>query len=245
MAKLHFKYKPHWHESALGKQLITAIEQQLQKCLPSIFGFYLVQLGKKEYTHWLHASPIQQKIVVDSNPVLITQPNATLIQSPLKTLPFASDSIDAVFMPCVLEAASSPIAILEEAWRILLPSGTLILVGFNPWSLWGLAHFFFKHTHEFPWQGEFFSTATLRKWLTLTNFSIESLDYFYFRPPISTHHGHEKLNYLEKMGPRCYYPFGGLYLITATKYVAPLSPIKPKWKLALADDTLMSPSSQH
>ncbi|MBI5448606.1 MAG: methyltransferase domain-containing protein [Gammaproteobacteria bacterium] len=244
MTKLRFryKYKPQWHESELSKHLISAIEQTLTHYLPSVFGFYLLQLGRKEYTHWLNSSPIQQKIVLDPNPVLLTPAPAALIQSPYYQLPFDNNSIDAIFLPCLLETAQHPLAILEEVQRVLLPSGTLILVGFNPWSLWGLSKLLLGKTHEFPWQGQFWSASTVKTWLVKAGFSLDILHYFYFRPPLPPPLWHQKLHCLEKIGTYCYHPCGGLYLMTATKQVAPLSPIKTSWKVLIPDDHLISPN---
>jgi ubiquinone/menaquinone biosynthesis C-methylase UbiE len=39
----------------------------------------------------------------------------------------------------VLEFAAEPHAILREVDRVMMPVGRLVIVGFNPWSLWGPA----------------------------------------------------------------------------------------------------------
>ncbi len=52
-------------------------------------------------------------------------------------LPFASQSLDLVVLPHVLEFAHEPHQILREVERVLIPEGQIIVTGFNPASLWG------------------------------------------------------------------------------------------------------------
>ena len=49
-----------------------------------------------------------------------------------------SDCIDAALLPHTLEFAPDPYAILREADRVLVGEGQLLLLGFRPWSLWGM-----------------------------------------------------------------------------------------------------------
>ena len=53
-------------------------------------------------------------------------------------LPFASQSIDLVALPHVLEFTDDPHEVLREVARVLMPEGRLIITGFNPLSLWGM-----------------------------------------------------------------------------------------------------------
>ena len=47
-------------------------------------------------------------------------------------LPLASQSMDLVVMPHVLEFSKDPHQILREAERVLMPEGQIIIAGFNP-----------------------------------------------------------------------------------------------------------------
>lgn len=240
MGKLDFKYRAHWHESPAGRQLIATIESELQHTLPGIFGFYLLQLGREEYSQWHAESHIQQKIIVGSSPLLPNKATNNLIHSEFQRLPFPDDSIDAIFLPCILETEAYPFDLLKEVWRVLLPSGTLIIFGFNPWSLQGLKHVFLQGHDEFPWQGHYWSSYRVKKWLTETGFTVESLTYSSLKSNSAKSH----INFMEKIRSCCYHRYGSLYQITATKRVMPVMPIKPKWKMAIEDDALVSTTSQ-
>ena len=53
-------------------------------------------------------------------------------------LPVMSDCVDAALLPHTLEFAPDPYAILREVDRVLVGEGQLLLLGFRPWSLWGM-----------------------------------------------------------------------------------------------------------
>ena len=62
--------------------------------------------------------------------------------APLDSLPFRSDSIDAIFLPHTLELVEDPYAVLREAERVLCAEGCLMICGFNPLSGWGVRRAF-------------------------------------------------------------------------------------------------------
>ena len=71
-------------------------------------------------------------------------PGVTLC-APLDSLPFASDSIDAIFLPHTLELVEDPYAVLREAERVLCAEGCLMICGFNPLSGWGARRLFAQY----------------------------------------------------------------------------------------------------
>ena len=54
-------------------------------------------------------------------------------------LPFDASSLDLVVLPHALELARDPHLALREVERVLVPEGRVVIVGFNPASLWGAA----------------------------------------------------------------------------------------------------------
>ena len=57
-------------------------------------------------------------------------------------LPLASQSVDLVVLPHVLEFHAEPHEMLREADRVMMPEGQLVISGFNTASLWGLRQLF-------------------------------------------------------------------------------------------------------
>src|ERR1019366_694210 len=54
-----------------------------------------------------------------------------------EALPFDAASLDLVVLPHALELARDPHRTLREVERVLVPEGRVLIIGFNPASLWG------------------------------------------------------------------------------------------------------------
>ena len=146
------------------------------------------------------------------------------------SLPLATDSLDVVVLPHVLEFEKSPHQILRETERILIGEGHVVILGFNPWSLWGLWRMLLAWRDEPPWCGHFLSLSRLKDWLTLLDFEIEQIEHFYFRPPVRNKSIMKHLEFMEKLGRYAWSFLGGAYILVAKNRVIPLTPIKMSWQ---------------
>ena len=63
---------------------------------------------------------------------------AVALHCDFDALPFDSASLDLVVLPHALELARDPHLALREVERVLVPEGRVVIVGFNPASLWGV-----------------------------------------------------------------------------------------------------------
>ena len=88
-------------------------------------------------------------------------------------LPVASDSADMVILPHLLEFDSNYLQILRETERVLKPEGKLIVLGFNPWSLFSLYQTVIRGKNKVPCRGHFISRLRLIDRLHLLNFEAE------------------------------------------------------------------------
>ena len=86
-------------------------------------------------------------------------------------LGLASDSVDAVLLPHVLEAVLDPIEILREVDRVLRPEGHMVILGFSPASLWGLRHSISRSGYP-PGISRHIPERRLSDWLRLVHFRI-------------------------------------------------------------------------
>jgi len=82
-------------------------------------------------------------------------------------LPYASESMDAVVLPQVLEHCPDPGEILDETRRILKPGGTAIVSARNLWSRYGLHWMRVESRGQIPNQGPFrpIPAPRIRGWL--------------------------------------------------------------------------------
>jgi hypothetical protein len=84
-----------------------------------------------------------------------------------------------------------------------------------------------------PWESNFIRPSKIKSWLALVDFEMEKHTSVLFRPPVSNQGIYKKMQYLERIGSKCFPMFGGIYMLLARAKVIPLTPIKLKWKQQL------------
>ena len=222
-----------WLKGPTGSLLARYEREKIGKILSGLFGYHITQIGHYEGGVLDSASRIRNKtelhLVEDGSRYCGCD-----VLASVTSLPFAVHSIDVVVIPHVLEFTPDPGALLKEIDRVLIEDGRLIVVGFNPWSLWGLRHLHPRWRNRPPWNGRFYSTAKLKRWLFMLDFELLELERFSFYPACK----HEsQLSFPEKPGKFCLPFFSTAYIIVAQKRRIPVTPIKMDWrkKIFLAD----------
>ncbi|OGT77559.1 MAG: hypothetical protein A3I78_11970 [Gammaproteobacteria bacterium RIFCSPLOWO2_02_FULL_56_15] len=218
-----------WYESPLGMDLLEMEREIADRAVANLFGYYIVQMGCLGHGSLMRNSRIASRITVHLGDVSLAGEDAGFVCS-ADSLAIASDSIDVVIMPNVLEYANNPHRVLREVERVLIGDGHLVIIGFNPWSLWGLARIMLAWRDVPPWSGRFYGISRIRDWLSLLDFEVLVIERFFFRPPLQERRLMKHLSFLEKLGKYCWPWFGGIYLITARKRIFPVNPIKLNWR---------------
>src|SRR5689334_12331066 len=132
-----------WFQTPLGQYLLEKERAYLDDVTPDIFGYHALQLGMTE-VDFLRASRIAHRMRVAAS----GEPD---LYAKCHELPIATQSVDLVILPHVLEFADEPHQILREVDRVMMPEGRLVIVGFNPWSLWGLRSAMGFSRDRYPW----------------------------------------------------------------------------------------------
>lgn len=97
-------------------------------CLSGLLGTYLLQIGDPCLSFLSDSVRLRQRILLD--PVDTISPlGVAFCRGMPETLPFDRDCIDVVFLAHALEGTKNARAILEEAHRVLLPEGILLITG--------------------------------------------------------------------------------------------------------------------
>ncbi len=225
----HRQQLQQWFQSDLGQALLQMEQQKIARILPDLFGYHILQLGYLEQNHLLASSRISHKLisslVIDGN----TTENANLVCSN-HAIPIVSDSMDVVVLPHLLEFESNPHQLLRETERVLIGEGHVLILGFNPLSLWGMKRLFLAWRNKPPWCGHYIGLTRLKDWLKLLGFEITMVERFYFRPPIQSLKIMQRLKIFEQLGHYCWPFFGGVYLLVAKKRVVPVTPVKMLWQ---------------
>jgi SAM-dependent methyltransferase len=217
-----------WFASPLGARVLREETALARLALDDVFGFELLQVGAwGPSRHLLDGARTQHTTLLAPD----LSPAVTLC-APLASLPFSSDSIDAILLPHTLELVEDPYAVLREAERVLCAEGCLMICGFNPFSGWGARHLFtqyFRRPAFPPETRRMLSERRLRDWMALLDFEVASV-YGYLgsmpmtgRLPRTTDGSTREPEYR----PRSAFTAGG-YLLKARKRVQTLTLVRPK-----------------
>ncbi len=218
-----------WFKGVNGSSLLSAEKNLLEEELPDLFGYHIVQMGALEDESLLESSRISHRILFDLLPQDSLVPGHLACHS--SHLPIDANSVDVVLLPHVLEFEEDPHEILREVERILIGEGHLLIMGFNPLSLWGIWHVLLAWRDNPPWNGYFYRSARVRDWLGLLGFDVIKTRYMFFRPPMHSSWIMSRLGFLEKIGNYLWPWLGGTYLIIGKKRLMPLTPTKTEWRI--------------
>jgi len=219
-----------WFADALGTALLEQEQTALDAVLQDLFGYYLLQLGWVAPRDILAESRIRMRVVMDVDPPQgMDYPHAVVMP---EMVPIQGDSLDVVVLQHTLEFAKDPHEVLREVDRMLIPEGHVVIVAFNPWSLWGMWRLVRRRSKRFPWCGRFLSVTRMKDWMGLLGFDTVQVVPLFFRPPV----GHEgimrRLRFMDKAGIRAWPILAGVNIIVAQKRMATLTPIKLRsWRL--------------
>lgn len=218
----------HWFGGGLGRYLLAEEERLVARILPELFGYHALQIGRAVPDDLLAGCRIRHRMVVDAG--LPEAGGLSALRARPEQLPFAKDSIDLVFLHHALDGAPSPHALLREAARVLIPEGHLLIVGFNPWSLWGLARLLRTPWVTLPWLRRPISPHRLADWLALLGLEVVGLESACFIPPITHDSIRRRFGWLEALGRRYWSQGGAAYVLLARKHVSCMTAIE--WQRA-------------
>ncbi len=261
-----------WFDTPAGAYAHAWEQARLDELTADIFGFNAVQLGLPQIDA-LAANRMPNRWVTDSVPpshepaagpwLPPAQPaqsaqseNAALtahaygerqvvLVHDFAELPFATQSLDLVVLPHVLEFAAEPHQVLREVERVLIPEGQVIVCGFNPVSMWGARQLAGRLTgaHFLPLHGEFISVPRLKDWLKLLNMEINRGHFGCYAPPCATVKWLQRFAFLEKAGNRWWPYLGALYIVQAIKRVKGMRLVGPAWQTRRAGVTVGVPAT--
>lgn len=224
-----FKWVSHRNEEVLmgewkdGKVALHLWEREreiLEQFIPDLNGHYLLQ-----------CSVFNQSIVASTSLrhhyFASHLPNHQL-QIDYEALPFRDNSVDCVVGHHILNHRAPAHQCLREAARIVVPNGYLVIVGFNPYSSWGMSRLLSKYSLA-P-EGRYISQSRLLDWLTLLGFRIEDVSGLQYAPPFLLRHFPKFSKLLDKVLRYVGLPGAGVYVLLARKLVAGRTPIRPQWR---------------
>lgn len=225
-----------WLATPAGRYLHAWEQAQLDRTVADVFGFHALQLGLPEldalranrmphrwlaldgaYSGWSAAAASTPDIAST-----LTAGTSLGLRCDFEALPLPSHCMDLVVLPHALELAQDPHETLREVERVLVPEGRVIIIGFNPASLWGLKHRAGRlrgvGSGVLP-QAEFIAYWRLRDWLRLLGLEVETGAFGCYRPALQSERWLDRLAWLDRAGDRWWPVLGAVYFIVAVKRV--------------------------
>ena len=227
-----------WLNTPAGAYVLQWEQAHLDTAVADLFGFHALQLGLPELDA-LRANRMPHRwVATETAPVAAGTPpdaaavpprTAIVLHCDFDALPFDSHSLDLVVLPHALELARDPHLALSEVERVLVPEGRVVIVGFNPTSLWGLRQWLghwrlrlgtgSRRGLFLPKAGEFMGYRRLRDWLRLLSFEVEAGRFGCYRPPMTSMKWLSRFEWMERFGDRWWPVFGAVYFVVAVKRV--------------------------
>jgi len=224
-----------WQDTPQGRYVL-AWEQSRHDCLVAdIFGFNALQIGWPELDY-LRANrmPCRLKCGTES---------AVDLRTDLHHLPLASNSVDLVVLAHVLEFDSNPHQILREVERVLVPEGSVIVTGFNPFSLWGLQHRFLGGKVP-PWTGAYIGIPRLKDWFALLGIEARAGAFGCYVPAVTQEKWLKRFAFMAAAGDRWWPIAGAIYIMQGIKRQHGMRLITPIWQDRKARAKTLLPVTQ-
>ena len=214
----------NWDDLVYGDSVRLVYDIQLESIAQQCFGYHLVKLGALSQELHFKGCQIKHQVHQTSTNSLKT---GVIAQS--HQLPYAEKSIDAFLLTHVLDFAEDPHQILREVDHCLIPNGELIVVGFNPYSLAGLARFLpYKRDNPIH-KARFFSRSRVRDWMSLLGYEITVEKRFLFADFLFGKELRRSRKWLRFARKHLAF-FASVYVIVGKKREFPLSLVKPRWQ---------------
>lgn len=225
-----------WFETPLGQYLLQREQAFFDQVVADIFGFNALQLGLTGYD-LLRTNRIPFRFRAATS-------GKVELYADLTQLPLASQTVDLLLLPHVLEFSANPHQILREVERVMMPEGQVVISGFNPFSLWGLQRLFHRGGRDYPWCGNFISLPRIKDWLALLGFEVIGGRLCCYAPPFRQEKLLRRFQCMEAMGDRWWALAGGVYFVVARKRVHGMRLITPSWGEAVAAQKMLAPAAQ-
>lgn len=217
-----------WLATPLGQALLEEERSLLEPELQDLFGYHLLQISIDAALDLTRGSRISHRFSL--TPQIGTQGSLSPMVADYHDLPLSAESVDLVLLHHLLDYSQTPHRVLREVTRVLIPRGHLVIVGFNPWSLFGAWRWLARCFSRRPrWRHQALRIGRMLDWLQLLDLELVHVTQGFYRPPIQGPATLRHLHWLERWGKKLHCPWGGIYIIVARKDVGAAIPLKPQW----------------
>ncbi|CAA0121746.1 Uncharacterised protein [BD1-7 clade bacterium] len=214
-----------WFKEPTGRSMLCNQQAVVDDFLQTLFGYHLLQLSVSRDVNLVDASRIRHKFRL--SPLSGASVGAVCEE---EQLPLEQDCIDLAVVHHLLDYSQNPHQTLRELSRVVIPSGHVLIIGFNPVSLLGVYAASKRLSKSRVWQNHPVTVRRLVDWLTLMDFSVQKVHYGFYMPPVKWMNKSRLCRGLNRRLTQSQWPTGGFYAVLAKKEVAPLTPRRMKWQ---------------
>ena len=218
--------EPRWRE-LLGMQRAV-----LDRLMPSVVGYNLLQLSPIKGLSLCDERRVGHYVRLGYGPV-VTETAGDPVWSDYADLPIANDCVDIVLLHHAIEFVGDQHQLLREAKRVLTAGGHLLVVGFNPYSLWPALRRTGLIRGQQPLPQRAISPWRLSEWFSLLNFDVLLQQSYCYLPP-RVAHGEGEMDLPLHTPDKCALPVGLFYVLHARKRTQPVNIIRPQWMSDIA-----------
>ena len=224
-----------WFDSSSGRRLLEEQTPVISECARRFHGDTLLWAGcHTDLTDTVRGCMIRNRFRLETCGLAADCGSETAEGDPgrfradLDELPLRNNALDAVVLHHVLETSQDPRSAMREVARALAPGGRLVIVAFNPWSLWGLRSAYARFFRDSFSGLRFVSPGRLQDWLAVLGFELQQeVKYLAYELPFPTRN--KDAGIWQKLRQLCAdrrIPLGGVYVISAVKQA---SAMRPDW----------------
>jgi len=161
------------YQTPRGRLLQTMEAQYLKRCITVSCKQLQLQIGGLGWEdEFVDCSLYRNYTILDYKNVGTAA--ALRVNAKAYSLPIQSESMDLVIVPHLLEFDARRFQTMREINRVLKPGGELVVLSFNPLSVYVRFQFLWDKKLFDPWQAHFIRRSRMQDWLKLLNFELIS-----------------------------------------------------------------------
>jgi len=217
-----------WFQSYLGKRLVAEQTRCVTDIMKAKFGQHLIQLDSGLQ------DPLIQKPPVGCMSLMSRDDNRAacpVIRGVPEHLPLRPEAIDHVLLHHTLDYCEDPYQALRESEQVLVSGGYVIVVGFSPFSFWGIRRLLqWNAKRTQPWNGRFLSVNRVQDWLNVLGLEVQSHYTLAHWLPVSSPVLADKLGWFNTLIAWMLPQQGGCYVLVAQKRTPGMTLTGSKWR---------------
>jgi len=215
MNKKHARAVNRWWNTDLGQRVLSEELSHIDTLVSRFVGPYALYMGVGSMLRCLARSRADWMLECYAS----ARPNhARVAKVSFSSLPIRPHSIDGVVLHHLLDVVDDPHGVVREASQVVIPGGRILIIGFNPHSLWGVWRRVRLGQREVaPWNCGFLSPLRVVDWLKVLGFHVDRVEHAMFDFPIMNPELRDRFHWIAKIGQRVMTPFGAVYCLSAVR----------------------------